>query len=131
MKYKTGQTFSKKFYITLEKVKRFAEVTGDKNPLHLDEQYAKNSIFGERIAHGMLVSSCISNVLANDFPGPGTVYLSQSLDFKLPVFFGDIIEVKLKVIHVREDKKIMTLETICVNQNSKIVIQGKAVVKFN
>ena len=131
MKYKVGQSFSKEFHITLEKVQKFSEVTGDKNPVHLNEEYAKNSIFGKRVAHGMLVSSCISNLLANDFPGPGTIYMSQSLSFKKPVFLGELITVKLKILKIREDKKIMTIETLCENKKQETVLEGEAVVKFN
>ena len=79
----------------------------------------------------MLVSSCISNLLANDFPGPGTIYMSQSLSFKKPVFLGELITVKLKILKIREDKKIMTIETLCENKKQETVLEGEAVVKFN
>jgi 3-hydroxybutyryl-CoA dehydratase len=131
LKYKIGQTFTKNFAITEEKVNNFASTTGDMNPIHIDEEYAKESIFKKRISHGMLVASHISNVLANDLPGPGTIYLSQTLSFKRPVFIGDIITVKVEITKIREDKNIMFLKTDCLNEQEKIVIEGESCVKFD
>ncbi len=131
MKYNIGQSFQKQFSMSEEKVIKFANITGDKNPVHIDEEYAKNTIFKQRICHGMLVSSCISNTIANDLPGPGAIYLSQTLSFKHPVFLEDTVTVNLEIVKIRQDKKIMTIRTTCQNQNDKLVIDGEAVVKFN
>ena len=131
MKYKVGQTFQKQFPMSEEKVNKFADVTGDRNPAHIDKEYAKSTIFKKRICHGMLVSSCISNVIANDLPGPGTIYLSQTLSFIHPVFLDDTITVGLEIVKIRQDKNIMTIKTTCENQDNKLVIDGEAVVKFN
>jgi len=131
MKYSIGRVFQKQFVMSEEKVNKFADVTGDRNPVHIDEEYAKSTIFKQRICHGMLVSSCISNAIANDLPGPGTIYLSQTLSFKQPVFLDDIVTVSLEVTKIREDKNIMTIKTTCKNQNNVLVIDGEAVVKFN
>jgi len=106
----------------------FANVTGDHNPVHLDEEFAKTTRFGKRIAHGMLTASLISAVLANKLPGEGSVYLGQTLQFVAPVFPGDEITARVTVKAIREDKPIVKLETICVNQRGEIVIRGEATV---
>ena len=79
MKIKIDDEYSKNFKITIDMIEKFAMVSGDKNPIHLDEEYAQNSIFKKRIAHGLLVGSFISTIIGNYFPGKGTIYLSQSL----------------------------------------------------
>ena len=114
--------------ITDEMVVAFADLVGDHNPVHLDEAFAATTRFGRRIAHGMLVAGLISTVIASDLPGPGSVYLSQTLQFKAPVYLGDTITVQVKAIKVREDKPILTLATTCTNQDGKNVIEGEAVV---
>ncbi len=106
----------------------FARVTGDHNPVHVDEEFAKTTRFGRRIAHGMLTASLISAVLANKLPGEGSVYLGQTLQFVAPVFLGDEITARVTVREIREDKPILKLETVCVNQRDEIVIRGKATV---
>lgn len=117
--------------ITDEMVRSFATLTGDTNPVHLDETYAASTRFGKRIAHGMLAASLISAALANDLPGPGTVYLSQTLQFKAPVYLGDTVTAVIEVKAVREDKSIATLTTTCTNQNNVTVLEGEAVVLFS
>ena len=114
--------------ITDEMVVAFADLVGDHNPVHLDEAFAATTRFGRRIAHGMLVAGLVSSVIATDLPGPGSVYLSQTLQFKAPVYLGDTITVTVKAVKVREDKPILTLATICTNQDGKTVIEGEAVV---
>ena len=106
----------------------FANVTGDHNPVHVDEEFAKTTRFGKRIAHGMLTASLISAVLANKLPGEGSVYLGQTLQFVAPVFPGDEITARVTVREIREDKPILKLETVCVNQRDEIVIRGEATV---
>jgi 3-hydroxybutyryl-CoA dehydratase len=114
--------------ITDEDVRAFAELTGDRNPVHLDEEYAAATRFGRRIAHGMLGASLVSAVLAGELPGPGSVYLSQTLRFTAPVFLGDTVTARVTVRHVREDKPVVTLETVCTNQRGERVVEGEAVV---
>ena len=114
--------------ITDEDVRAFAELTGDRNPVHLDEAFASATRFGRRIAHGMLGASLISTVLASELPGPGSVYLSQTLRFTAPVFLGDTVTARVTVRHVREDKPVVTLETVCTNQRGERVVEGEAVV---
>src|SRR5678815_2569159 len=106
----------------------FAQLTGDHNPVHVDEEFAKTTRFGQRIAHGMLTASLISSVLANKLPGEGSVYLGQTLKFVAPVFPGDEITARVTVKEIREDKPILRLETICMNQRDEIVIRGEATV---
>ena len=106
----------------------FAGVTGDHNPVHVDEEFAKTTRFGRRIAHGMLTASLISSVLANKLPGEGSVYLGQTLQFVAPVFPGDEITARVTVKEIREGKPILKLETICINQREEIVIRGEATV---
>ena len=114
--------------ITHEMVVAFADLVGDHNPVHLDQAFAATTRFGRRIAHGMLVAGLMSSVIATDLPGPGCVYLSQTLRFKAPVYLGDTITVHIEVIKRREDKPIVTLATVCTNQDGTTVIEGEAVV---
>lgn len=125
---KPGDKASRTQTISDEMVRAFAAVTGDINPVHLDDAYAAGTRFGRRIAHGMIAAGLISATLANDLPGPGTVYLSQTLQFKGPVYPGDTITATVEVKNVRPDKPIITLSTICTNQDDKAVLEGEAVV---
>lgn len=126
-----GEKASRTQTITDEMVRTFATLTGDSNPVHLDDEYAATTRFGKRIAHGMLAASLISAALANDLPGPGTVYLSQTLQFKAPVYLGDTITAVIEVKSAREDKPIATLITTCINQDNVTVLEGEAVVLFS
>ena len=123
-----GDKASRTTPITDEMIRLFADLTGDTNPVHLDEDYAAGTRFGRRIAHGMIAAGLISAALANDLPGPGTVYLSQTLQFKAPVFPGDTITTTVEVKNVRPDKPIVTLITTCKNQSDALVLEGEAVV---
>ena len=109
-------------------IQAFADLTGDHNPVHVDEEFAKTTRFGRRIAHGMLTASLISAVLATKLPGEGSVYVGQTLQFLTPVFAGDEITARVTVKEIREDKPIVKLETICVNQRNEIVVRGEATV---
>ena len=128
MNLKVGDSAEIRKTIADEDVRAFAELTGDRNPVHLDEEYAARTRFGRRIAHGMLGASLISAVLANELPGRGTVYLSQTLKFTAPVFLGDTVTARVVVKHVREDKPVVTLETYCTNERGERVVEGEAVV---
>jgi 3-hydroxybutyryl-CoA dehydratase len=125
---KPGDKASRVQTISDEMIRSFANLTGDANPVHLDDAYAAGTRFGRRIAHGMLAAGLISSTLANDLPGPGTVYLSQTLQFKGPVYPGDTITTTVEVKNVRPDKPIVTLSTTCKNQNEVVVLEGEAVV---
>ena len=125
---KIGDTASLSKFITQEDVEAFAQISNDLNPVHLDDSFAARSRFGKRIAHGMLVGGLISGVIGTKLPGPGTIYLSQTMRFKKPVFFEDTITAFVKVTNIREDKPIITLDTQCINQNHEVVIEGEAIV---
>lgn len=128
MTLQVGDTDSLTKTITDDDIRAFADLTTDHNPVHLDDDFAKTTRFGRRIAHGMLSAGLISAVLASKLPGTGTVYLSQSLNFVAPVYPGDTVTARVTVIKVREDKPIVTLETVCTNQRDEPVIRGEAVV---
>lgn len=109
---------------------RFADLSGDRNPVHLDDEYAARSPFGKRIAHGFLTGAYISAVLGMDLPGPGSIYLGQTLKFLAPVYIGDTITVNVEVIGLREEKRLVTLRTDCTNQKGVIVLTGEAIIKY-
>jgi acyl dehydratase len=126
--FKVGDsaTISKTF--TDADVRTFADISGDHNPIHLSGDYAATTQFKRRIVHGILTSGLISAVLGMQLPGPGSIYLSQTLNFKAPVYLDDTITAMVTVSHIREDKPIITLETKCLNQDDKLVLEGEAVL---
>jgi 3-hydroxybutyryl-CoA dehydratase len=128
MKLNVGDSASITKTITDDDIRRFADLVGDVNPVHLDDEIAKKTRFGRRVAHGMWGASLISAVLGTRLPGPGTVYLSQTMKFQAPIFLGDTVTAKVAVTKVRDDKPIVTLETVCENQEGKTLLQGEAVV---
>ena len=128
MAFKVGDTAEITRTIEQADVQAFADLTGDHNPIHVDESFAKTTRFGRRIAHGMLTASLISSVLASKLPGEGSVYLGQTLQFVAPVFPGDEITARVTVREIREDKPILKLETLCLNQRGDVVIRGEATV---
>lgn len=105
----------------------FANVTGDKNPVHLDEAYAASTMFKGRIAHGMLSAGYISAVFGTEMPGPGAIYVSQTLNFKAPVRIGDQVIAKVKVVELIEGKRRARFECVC-SINGKAVLEGEAVL---
>lgn len=119
-----GQEYSKTFCVTEEKGHMFAEVSQDYNLLHLDEEYARGTMFHGRIAHGMLVASFISGVLGNDFPGVGTVYMGQELQFIRPVRYWDEILVTVRVIEMDNEMGKMKLYTECRNQTARMSLKA-------
>jgi len=116
--------------ITEDDILLFALVSGDHNPIHLDAEYAERSLFGKRIAHGFLIGSLISAVLGNALPGPGSIYLGQTLKFLAPIHIGDTVTVTVEVVALREEKRIVTLHTECTNQHGTLVLSGEATVKY-
>ena len=128
MKFNVGDTAETTRKFEQTDIDAFAAVTGDHNPVHVDEAFAQQTRFGGRIAHGMLTASLISSVLANKLPGEGSVYLGQTLQFVAPVFPGDEVTARVTVKEVRDDKPILKLETICINQRGETVIRGEATI---
>jgi len=129
-RFYVGQKYEFDKTISDEDVKKFAEVTGDFNPLHLDEEFAKTTMFGGRIAHGMIGAGIISGGLAMYLPGTGTTYLGQELSFKNPVRIGETIHVELEIMELIPKKKfdIAKIRTTCTNSKGEIVIDGTATV---
>ena len=113
--------------ITQTDIVLFSEVSGDKNPVHLDEEYAQQTIFGKRIAHGMLTASLISAVIAEQLPGHGTVYLSQTLKFIRPVLPGQLVITSVIVSHIEYSNRRVKLDCKC-KVNEKVVLAGEAIV---
>lgn len=124
-----GQSYETSFAITAELIEGFAEVTGDHNPIHLDDEYASRSIFKQRVAQGMLQAGLLSGVLGCHFPGVGTIYLSQTLKFIKPVFIEDHITLRLEILEINSEKNDVRLETLITNQKGEVVITGEALVK--
>ena len=128
MELKVGDRFSTERIVTDELIHKFAEVSGDYNPLHLDDEFAATTRFGRRIAHGMLSGAFVSAVLGYELSVRKIVYLSQTLNFVAPVFIGDTVTTTGTVTKIREDKPVVTLETVCTNQNGETLVTGEAVV---
>lgn len=128
MEIKVGDTFSTDRLVTDELIRKFADVSGDYNPIHLDDEAAANTRFGRRIAHGMLSGAFISAVLGYELTERRIVYLSQTLKFTLPVFIGDTVTTTATVTKIRDDKPVVTLATVCTNQNGEMLVTGEAVV---
>jgi Acyl dehydratase len=130
MKYYLNQSESFSKTISEYDIYNFAGISGDFNPIHVNKEKAKKSIFKDRIAHGILVSSFISTVLGMYMPGPGTIYLKQTLSFNKPVYIGDTITATVTIKEIIADKKIAKIETIVKNQKEITVIDGEAIVKL-
>lgn len=122
-----GQSAEATHVVGAGDVEAFAAVSGDVNPVHMDEAYAQTTTFGGRIAHGMLSAAYISAVLGNQLPGPGAIYLSQSLRFRRPVRIGDPVVARVTVKSLDAAKAHATFQTACL-VNGKTVIDGEALV---
>ena len=125
---KLGDSASFTKTVSEHDVYTYAGVSGDFNPAHVNEVEAQKSMFGKRIAHGMLSAGFISTVLGTQLPGPGTIYMGQELRFTKPVFFGDTITATVTVAELIPEKNRAILDTVCTNQNGDVVIKGKATV---
>lgn len=133
MKYediRLNQTYEVKRKITSEMVETFAQITGDKNPVHLDEEYASKTIFKRRIAHGILSVGLISAVLGMEFPGPGTIYLRQDAKFLKPIYLNEEITIKITVKEKIVEKSRLMLTTQIFKENGDIAVDGEALVLF-
>lgn len=127
-RFEVGMKASTSKTITETDVILFAGVSTDINPVHLDEEAAKKGIFGKRVAHGILVSGLISAVLGNKLPGPGSIYMGQELRFLAPVFIGDTITAEVEITELIPEKSRIRLNTVCTNQDGKVVISGSALI---
>src|SRR5512141_862944 len=115
--FQEGQQYKWERYISAEDVKQFAEIVGDLNPIHIDAGFAEKSFFKKRIVHGALLAGLISKVLGMDFPGQGTVYISQNSVFKRPVYVDTTVTVEIKVTQVIPEKRRLILDTNILNEN--------------
>ena len=122
-----GQTARMSRRISEDDISLFTEISGDRNPLHYDPNVAKASPFGEIVVQGGVTSAILNAVVAEELPGPGTVFLNVNWNFKAPVRPGDVITGNVEVIHVRDDKPITTLNTTVVRGDGKVVLEGTAV----
>jgi len=122
-----GQSAERRFAITDAAVRAFAEVSGDHNPVHLDDTYAARTVFRGRVAHGMLLGGHISAVLGEQLPGPGSIYLSQSLHFDAPVRIGDEVLVRVAVTSIDATSRHAFLTTTA-TVGDRLVARGEAVV---
>lgn len=125
---KLGDKASFQKTITETDVYMYAGITGDLNPAHINEEYAKDTMFKGRIAHGMLTAGLVSAVLGMKLPGPGTIYLKQNLKFTAPVRIGDTIKAEVEVSEMIVEKNRIKLRTTCTNQNGDVVLDGEATV---
>ncbi|WP_027878390.1 MaoC family dehydratase [Meiothermus cerbereus] len=130
MKFKVGDTASYTQTLAEAHLALFIGAVGDTNPLHVDAEYARKSRFGARIAQGVLVAGLISTAIGTRLPGPGAIYLGQSLRFLKPTYLGDTITATVTVRAIRPDKPILSLETVCTNQKGERVIEGEATVLY-
>ncbi len=125
---KVGDTAEFAKTVTETDIYLYAGITGDFNPAHINETYAKNTFFKTRIAHGMLTAGFISAVLANKLPGAGTIYLKQEMSFLAPVRIGDTITARVEVLELITEKNRVRLKTTCTNQDNVVVLEGEAQV---
>ncbi|MCI1931189.1 MAG: MaoC family dehydratase [Clostridia bacterium] len=126
-----GQKESFTKTITEHDVYTFAGLCGDFNPLHVNAEYAKNTRFGERIAHGMLTASLFSTIIGMCIPGMDAIFLGQSCRFLKPVKFNDTVTITGEVTGIRKEKRIVTLKMTIVNQHGEIVVDGEATAMAN
>lgn len=125
---KIGDTAEFSKTVSESDIYQFAGITGDFNPAHINEDYAKKTFFKTRIAHGMLSAGFISTVIGTKLPGTGSIYIQQNLSFLAPVRIGDTVTARVEVIEIIAEKKRVRLKTICINQEGTQVLDGEAVV---
>jgi 3-hydroxybutyryl-CoA dehydratase len=126
--YNQGDEYKFERHISAEDVKQFAEIVGDLNPIHLDAGFAEKTFFKERIVHGAFLVGLISKVLGMDFPGQGTVYISQNSVFKRPVYVDTVVKVEVKVTQVIAEKRRLVLDTNILNSDGEVCLAGTATV---
>ena len=127
---KVGQKASLTKTITEEDLSHFIAITGDTNLLHVDESFAKQTFFGQRIAHGMLSASLFSTLVGMHIPGIGAIYKSQTLEFLRPVFIGDTLCAWFEIVDIDQEKEEVVIKSWIENQDGEVVIQGRAVTSL-
>lgn len=126
--YRPGDGFTFERFISADDVRQFSETVGDLNPVHLDAEFAEKSFFKNRIVHGAFLAGLISKVLGMDFPGQGTIYISQNSVFKRPVYVDTTVKVEVKVTEVIADKRRLVLDTNVYNEKGEVCLAGSATV---
>lgn len=126
MKLQVGQSATRSLMLTAEHVRKFAELTGDYNPLHFDEQFAAKTKFGRLVVQGGLTTGLLHALVATDLPGPGTVFLSQDWRFTAPVYVGDTISAEAEVVSVHETKPVCELRICVSREDGEVVLEGTA-----
>lgn len=127
---KVGQKASIQKTITEDDIANFIEITGDKNPLHIDTLFSEQTFFGQRIAHGMLSASLFSTLVGMHIPGTGAIYKSQTLEFLRPVFIGDTLTAWFEIIAIDPDKELIEINSWIENQDGQKVVAGRAVTSL-
>lgn len=125
MEYSLSKAFSSTEVLT------FSNLSMDNNPIHINDEYAQNAIFGKKIVHGFLSASLFSAIIGTKFPGNGSIYLSQNLSFLRPVFHNQVIIATVKVLELYPEKRRVLLETICKDESGQSLITGNALVKLS
>tara|TARA_B100000780_G_C21061901_1_gene426851 strand:+ start:520 stop:936 length:417 start_codon:yes stop_codon:yes gene_type:complete len=128
-KFTVGQEAKIMKCFSTKNIENFAKISGDTNPVHLNEDYANKSIFKKKIVHGFLYSSLISAVIGTKLPGNGSIYLHQELNFKKPVYHDENITALVRITQIKKEKSLIYLDTFCYKDNNDIVVEGKAIVK--
>lgn len=129
-KFFVGQELSEEKVFNKNEVEAFADISGDNNPLHMDERYAEKSRFGGTIVHGILIMGLISKIIGTQLPGEGSIYLGQNARFIKPVYIGEKIKANVKIIEINEEKKILILETNIYKEDGNCAVEGEAKVLF-
>ncbi|MDX9731187.1 MAG: MaoC family dehydratase [Bdellovibrionales bacterium] len=129
--FKVGDSASVTVTVTDELVRAFADLSGDMNPIHMDDSYARKTRFGKRIAHGAILGSLLSRVAGTKLPGPGTIVISQDIRYKSPCYIGDIATAEIKIIHMRADKPVIKVASRVTNQHGNVLIDGGAILYFD
>jgi 3-hydroxybutyryl-CoA dehydratase len=128
--FREGEAFAYRVLVSDAVVRAFADLSGDKNRIHLDDAYAQGTRFGGRIAHGALLVAFVSKVLGMDLPGPGAVYLTQSIEFLAPVRVGEEIEVAVRVEQIDRDERVLTVANSITDAKGTEVARGVSRVKL-
>ncbi|MHA2031489.1 MAG: MaoC family dehydratase [Candidatus Kariarchaeaceae archaeon] len=127
MDLEIGQKVSRTKLVTIEDIKKYAEITGDYNPLHFNEEFAKQTKFGRLVAQGGITSGLLNALVAMDMPGAGSVFLNQQLQYTAPVYIGDTLIAEAEVIKIHETKPVTTLKVKITNENGDVVLYGECV----
>ena len=127
---KVGLYAEEEYFVTEDKIIKFAEISGDYNPLHLDDSYAKQTIFKKKIAHGLMSASLFSGIFGTKLPGEGSIYISQNLKFNKPVFIGDLVKARVEIQKINKRTRKIYFSTECMVGNKK-VITGEAEILYN